>query len=130
MPHGNQRCHANNTRMSPTTRSLNLLRREGWTVGVTERWNPHARIRQDLFGFADLLAFRGAETLLVQVTTGGHVAARVQKIQALPASDLWLAGANRGIVVHGWRKVGSRGKRKAWACRVVRLAAVEAGEAA
>ena len=41
---------------TPTARTLAAMRREGWTVQVVERWNPHARIRQDLFGWADLLA--------------------------------------------------------------------------
>jgi hypothetical protein len=36
--------------VTPTQRSLAYLRAEGWQVAIVERWNPHARIRQDLFG--------------------------------------------------------------------------------
>ena len=41
---------------SPTQLSLKKLREEGYTVAVVEHWNSFARIRQDLFGFIDLLA--------------------------------------------------------------------------
>jgi hypothetical protein len=36
--------------MSPTQRSLAHLRRLGYQARVVERWNPFARVRQDLFG--------------------------------------------------------------------------------
>lgn len=105
--------------MTPTQRSLKQLRADGYFVAVVERWNPHVRIRQDLFGFADLLAFRGDEVLLVQTTSGSNVAARLAKIAALPIATEWANGSNRRIVVHGWRKTGPRGKRKTWQCREV-----------
>ncbi|MFZ9649512.1 MAG: hypothetical protein ACO29C_05430, partial [Fluviibacter sp.] len=69
--------------MTPTQRSLAYLRDEGYLVAIVEHWNPFARIRQDLFGFIDLLAIRRDETLAVQVTASG-VSARVKKIEASP----------------------------------------------
>jgi hypothetical protein len=105
--------------MTPTQRSLKKLRDEGWTVAVVERWNPHARIRQDLYGFIDVLAIRGGDTLAVQVTSGDHVADRVKKIRSVPTAPIWLESPTRKIVVHGWRKAGARGKRKTWQCREV-----------
>ncbi len=106
---------------SPTQRSLKLLRDRGYLVAITEKWNPWVGIRQDLFSFIDLLAIRGDETLAVQTTSGegGHVAERIRKIQANEKAALWLASSNRTIVVHGWRKVGERGKRKLFECREV-----------
>jgi hypothetical protein len=50
---------------SPTQRSLRHMRDLGYLVAVVEHWNPHARIRQDLFGWIDLLAIRDGETLAV-----------------------------------------------------------------
>lgn len=105
--------------MSPTQRSLAKLRKEGWFVAITERWNQYAHVRQDLFGFIDLLAIKGDQTLAVQTTSGSNVAARIDKIKGIQASALWLESPNRKIVVHGWRKVGERGKRKLWECREV-----------
>lgn len=105
--------------MSPTQRSLAKLRKEGWFVAITERWNPWSKTRQDLFGFIDLLAIRGDETLAVQTTSGTNVSARLEKIRGIQAASLWLESPSRKIVVHGWRKVGERGKRKLWDCREV-----------
>jgi hypothetical protein len=104
--------------MSPTQRSLALLRKRGYFVAITERWNPWSKTRVDLFGFIDLLAIRGNETLAVQTTSGSNVSARIEKIRGLPISAKWLSDT-RSIVVHGWRKVGARGKRKLWECREV-----------
>lgn len=107
--------------MTPTQRSLAKLRAAGWLVAVVERWNPYARIRQDLFGFVDLLAVRGNETLAVQTTCGSNVADRLAKILATQAAALWLESPSRTIVVHGWAKRGARGKRKTWTCREVNV---------
>lgn len=89
--------------MTPTQLSLRYLRAEGYTCEVTERWNAHARIRQDLFGFVDILALRGAETLAVQTTTAKNLMARVHKIAE---SDTVAAVREAGwtIHVHGWLK--------------------------
>lgn len=105
--------------MSPVQRSLKLLRSDGWLVAITERWNPYAKVRQDLFGFADLLAIKRSMTLAVQTTTGANLSARVEKIKATQAAALWLESPHRAIIVHGWTKKGLRGKRKIWECREV-----------
>lgn len=98
--------------MTPTQRSLAALRQAGYLPAVVERWNPHARIRQDLWGFADILAIRENEVLAVQVTSGSNVAARIRKItehENLPA----VRKAGIRVEVHGWRKL-----KAGWACRV------------
>jgi hypothetical protein len=105
--------------VSPTQRSLAKLRKEGWFVAVVEHWNPYAKVRQDLFGFGDLLAIQGNVIMLVQTTTGDHVAERISKIRECPAAAIWLGSSTRLIEVHGWRKIGERGKRKLWECREV-----------
>mgnify|MGYP001584489199 FL=1 len=105
--------------MTPTQRSLQKMRAEGWFCAITERWNPWAKIRQDLFGFVDLLCFKGDITLAVQVTTGDNVSARLAKIGQSQAAQLWLESPTRRIAVHGWAKRGPRGKRKQWTCREV-----------
>lgn len=96
-----------------------MLRDQGWTVAIVEKWNPHVHIRQDLWGFADLLAFREDTVMLVQTTTGNNVGKRLDKIQGNTAAALWLRSSSRVINVHGWRKLGDYGKRKLWECRVI-----------
>ena len=105
---------------SPTERTLKLLRAEGWTAAVTERWNPHARVRQDLFGFADLLAIRVGETLAVQTCAAASHAARWDKILSEPRAALWLAAGN-GIELISWARQGPRGKVKHWTPRRERI---------
>ncbi len=99
---------------SPTQRSLKLLRDGSALAAVTERWNAHARVRQDLFGFIDVVAIVPGQPGLtaVQATSAPNQAARLAKISALPAARAWLGAGNR-IEVHGWRK--SRGR---WAVTI------------
>ncbi len=109
--------------MTPTQRSLAKLRDDNWTVAIVEKWNQWAKVRQDLYGFADLLAVSPSRGIIaVQTTSGNNVAARVDKIRQEPRAGIWLAAGGK-IVVHGWRKVGPRGKRKVWECREVEIQA-------
>jgi hypothetical protein len=89
--------------MSPTERSLKLLRERGYTATVVERWNQFAKVRQDLFGFADLLAIKPGEILAVQTTTGSHLAEHRRKIIAEQRHQQWLKAGGR-IQLHGWNK--------------------------
>lgn len=100
--------------VSPTARSLRRLRERGYLCQVVERFNPGARVRQDLFGFIDILAIKGGITLGVQACTVGDQSKRIAKIKAEPKAAAWLSGYARHIEVHGWGKHGPRGKRKTW----------------
>lgn len=93
----------------PTQRSLEHLRAQGWECAIVEKWNPHAFIRQDLFGFADLLCMKPGEGFLaVQTTSGTHVQERVAKIQAEPRAITFLKSGGK-IQVHGWRYLKATG---------------------
>jgi len=70
---------------------------------VVEHWNPHARIRQDLFGFGDVIALRRDETLLVQATSAPNVSSRVNKIADHPNVG-HVREAGWRIFVYGWTK--------------------------
>ena len=92
--------------MSPTQRTLAKLKMEGWTVQVVEKWNPHARIRQDFLGIIDIIALRGDRTLGVQCTTLSNLGPRVQKItESEHIGTLRDAGWN--VEAWGWRKLKS-----------------------
>jgi hypothetical protein len=106
---------------SPTQRSLEKLRKEGCDlVAVVERWNPHARIRQDLFGIIDILAIKEGETIAVQSTSGSNVSKRIQKMEESDAIN-FIRKAGWTIHIHGWRKVKVKrgGKAMKWECRTV-----------
>ena len=102
--------------MTPTQRSLKLMRDRGYSCDIVERWNPYARIRQDLWGFCDVLCLTPGQIVAVQTTSGANVSARLRKIAASPRiADVLSAGVR--VVVHGWAKRGPRGKAKKWTCR-------------
>ena len=112
---------------SPIQRSLRRLRDDGWLCAVVERYNPFAKVHQDLFGFADILAVKGDTVLLVETTTGDHAAARLVKIKATQAAEIWLASPTRKIMVHGWRRPS--GRRRTWTCRELPVRISAAGSA-
>lgn len=94
--------------ISPTQLTLRHLRSEGWPlVQVVEHYNPHARVRNDLFGVGDVLAVRPSKTLLVQTTTSDHVADRIRKVQEHPNLP-HLLEAGWFVVCHGWAKRSGR----------------------
>jgi hypothetical protein len=98
---------------SPLQRTLKLLRDSGWTVGITEHFNPHVRIRQDFCGFADAIAFRvGFTTLAVNAM---HLKHRHEhdKLRENKALREWIRSGNR-FALYQWRKAGDRGRRKLW----------------
>ena len=106
---------------SPTKRALAYCKAQGWTAQVVERWNPWAKVRQDLFGFIDLVVLKpGIGIVGVQVTSDAHVAERVNKIRTTckDTANEWLR-ANGVIEVWGWAKRGARGKRKVWTLRTL-----------
>lgn len=103
---------------SPTQRTLAYLRKQGMLCGVTEKWNQFAHIRQDLFGFIDIVAISPDHGIVgVQCTVDGSRAARRAKIAALPSSRAWLAAGGR-IWLVTWGLHGERGKRKVWTVNV------------
>ncbi len=105
--------------MTPTARSMKYLRDLGGVPWVVERWIMGANIRKDLFGFIDLVCLDDkAGVLGVQVTSGPHISDRIKKAQAIPEFKHWLDSGNR-FEVHGWRKVGGKGKRKLWEVRII-----------
>jgi len=101
---------------SPTQRSLAALRATDWLCAVVEHWNHHAKIRQDLYGFVDILAVKPGITLAVQTTTASNVAARVAKIRESPHLARVLAAGWR-VEVHGWARPTKR--IRVWRLRVV-----------
>jgi len=94
--------------LSPTQLTLRHLRREEWPlVEVVEKWNPHARIRQDLFGVIDVLAVREGRTLAIQATSAKNVASRRTKIREADATAHVL-NAGWELEVWGWKKIKNK----------------------
>lgn len=93
--------------MSPTQLTLREMRRRGYIAQVVEVWNPHAKIRQDLFKCIDVLAVGNGETVGIQCTSKSNIASRERKIAEADAVSE-LRDANWRLLVHGWFKRGHR----------------------
>lgn len=112
---------------SPSARSAEVFRGQGYIVEQCERWIPYTNRRVDFGNFADQIIFRpGGPIVAVQVTSGSNHAARRTKILAEPKARLWLEAGGR-IFIHSWAKrckVGPDGKRQAvktWQVREVEI---------
>lgn len=101
--------------MSPMQRTLAWLREHGYQAAKTEHFNWKAKVRQDLFGFIDVLAVSDDELLAIQVSDGAHHAEHVAKIMALPVARQLVFHMN--VELWSWSKRGARGKRKLWTLR-------------
>ena len=100
--------------MTPTQRSLKALAEQDYLPVVVERWNAFVKIRQDLWGWCDILAIRKGEVLAVQVTSSANVSTRIKKIQESETIGK-VRDAGIRVEVHGWSK-NSSGR---YVCRVV-----------
>lgn len=99
---------------SPTQRSLAKLRSDGYTAAIVEHWNPFARIRQDLYGYIDVLGIcSGKPVLGIQATSTSNISARYKKSIAIAALKTWLETGSL-FQVWGWSKKGPKGKKKTW----------------
>lgn len=96
-----------------TPKSLALLRSKGWQAAVVEHWNSFVRIRQDLFGWCDVLGVGKEGTIAVQVCRRSDMSTRARKIAD---SDTVAAVRDAGwrICVHGW----SQDKAGRWQVKI------------
>lgn len=117
---------------SPTARTLEWLRHQGWTCQVVEKWIPFTKQRKDLFDCIDIVAIhpdvQGVLGVQATANNGGHHANRLQKILENPKAALWMNAGNKLWVV-SWAKQGPRGAVKKWVGRCDALKASDFPEA-
>lgn len=103
--------------MSPTQRTLQYLREQGYLCAITERWQgtKTGGVRVDLFGFVDILAINDSHTIAVQTTSHGGHSARRNKILGLYTAKKWLEDPSRKILIISW---GKRAGSKAFVERI------------
>jgi len=92
------------------------MKDRSYLCAVVEHWNAFAKIRQDLYGFIDILCVKDGKTVAVQSTSYSNVSARIKKIQGLDSYPI-VKSAGWEIVVHGWKK----DKSGRWMVREVRM---------
>jgi hypothetical protein len=109
--------------VSPTQRTLAALREQGRKCAIVEKWNPYAGVRQDLFGFIDIIALErdGLRGIIGVQSTGSAFAAHERKLleERREACIAWLLAGGE-IELWGWRKLKVKrgGKATCWTPRV------------
>lgn len=109
--------------LSPTQRTLKAMRERGRLVANVEKFNPYAGphgVRQDAFGFIDLIAIDPADGIIAIQSCGQDFAGHIRKIkeERNEAVFEWLKHAP--FELWGWRKVKYKrgGKAMRWRPRI------------
>lgn len=96
--------------MNAIERTLSVCKELNFMVAKVEHFNTFAGVRQDLFGFIDLIAIHPRYgTIGIQVC-GKDWSSHIKKLtgQRREALILWLASGSRCILV-GWRQLKTDG---------------------
>lgn len=88
--------------------SKNWLNARGYVAELVEHYNPRSRRSNDLFGFADVIAFKSVAPELIQVSSANNRANRLMKVVENNTA-LWLARNHCArVVMHFWSKKKGR----------------------
>ena len=111
--------------LTPTQRTLRHLREEGRVCAIVEKWNSHARIRQDLFGIIDIIALDPERGVLGIQSTGSAFSEHLDKLTRDKAQQTldWLNTPGTELWLYGWRKVKRvrGGKAMVWSPRILQI---------
>ena len=106
------------SKISPTSRTLEYIRSQGWIADKVEHFNPHAGKfgkRKDMFGFGDIVALGEGRIIAIQ-SCGTAFSEHDKKITGdetvVPNVIKWLECGGRLLLI-GWRKVKVRRGGKA-----------------
>ena len=111
--------------ISNTSRTLELIRRQGWIADKVEQFNRFGGkfgIRHDAFNFIDILAL-GENAIWAIQSCGQAFSEHHKKLtedeKAAPNVELWLRSGGKLILI-GWRKILRKrgGKMKVWVPRI------------
>ncbi len=109
----------------PTSRTLELLRKDGHTCQVVERWqmipgHPGGGVRQDLFGGIDVVVIMDNVIVGIQCGAASGHSGHKHKLLAEGRMLAWLNAGAR-LLIHSWALQGPRGKAKRWLVRIEEL---------
>lgn len=108
--------------MTPTQRTIRALKSQGCPCAIVEKWNAHARIRQDMFGIIDIIALDPARGVVGVQCTGNDFSGHFRKITEEKAKESlqWLETPGTVLELWAWRKVKVKrgGKALIWKPRI------------
>ena len=110
--------------LSPTQRTLRALRDQGRICAIVEKFNQHAGpfgVRQDLFGFIDIIALDPERGIIGVQSCGQAFSEHYRKITEERYSECleWLKCGGK-VELWGWRKIKVKrgGKAERWSPRI------------
>ena len=107
---------------TPTQRTIRELRKMGRRCAIVEKWNSHAKIRQDLFGVIDVLALDPERGVVGVQSCGNSFSAHYKKLTEERADECieWLETPGTVLELWAWRKVKlvRGGKAMRWQARI------------
>ena len=117
-------------RSSAVPRTLKLLREYKFFPWVVESFNHFSGKRNDMYGFADIIAITPRETLAVQVC-GADFASHLHKMLEERRAEVtaWLECPSRTCILVGWRKLKKKrgGKQMVFRPRIATFTLANAG---
>ena len=109
--------------ISPTQRTLKAMREQGRICGIVERFNQHVGpfgIRQDLFGFIDIIVIDPVDGIIAIQSCNASFAPHIKKLteERNEAVYEWLKHAK--CELWAWRKIKVKrgGNAMRWAPRI------------
>ncbi len=108
-------------KISPTSRTLEYIRSQGWEAEIVERFNRFAGPfgqRKDLFNVIDIIALTDQGIMGIQ-SCGQAFSEHDKKILNEPMALKWLEKGGKLQLV-AWRKILKKrgGKMKVWSPRI------------
>lgn len=109
--------------LSPTQRTLKEMRQQGRLCGIVERFNAHVGphgIRQDLFGFIDIIALDPKQGVVAIQSCGQDYSGHVKKLTEDRNDALYEWLNHAPCELWAWRKVKLKrgGKAMRWKPRI------------
>ncbi|KKL47326.1 hypothetical protein LCGC14_2336700 [marine sediment metagenome] len=118
--------------MTPTQRTLALLKKNGMTCGIVEKWiqfgpkDPRRKfmpgMRKDFLDIIDIIAVSDTETWGIQCCAGSGFAAHWKKlrVEKIETTTAWIACPHRKLFIYAWRKLKVKrgGKAMKWEPRI------------
>ena len=106
-------------RVTPTRRTLAVLKDRGLSVAIVEKFNafvgPHG-IRQDMFGIIDIIALDHTSGVIGVQSCGNDFSGHYKKLTQEKAAECidWLLTPGTSLELWAWRKVKIKRGGKAW----------------
>lgn len=116
--------------LSPTQRTLKAMREQGRVCGIVERFSSHVGpfgIRQDLFGFIDIIAIDPEQGAVAIQSCGQDYSGHVRKLTQERNQECFDWLKHHPAELWGWRKVKLKrgGKALRWRPRVADIVVVD-----